>query len=294
MGTSVPSRHKRSRWKLGALAGTIAIPLLLSVPQAAVFGETSGSPAAQATPVSPQATPVSPQVPGQRRELRFYPVAPRFVAYYEAVDGFRVMGRAISPLDVSGIPAQYFEKARLEDHRATETKPEWQFMYGLLVDELAAVRALVPVGGDRSTVTYNEIATASDPSLRVPPPAGFSGGVAVLPNGDVFIPFSANLEPVPGHIVPKYFWDYINQPDLFPGGWLHDVGLPTTSALPAFVDKGVIIGNDITRVSNRPITVQAFQRTILTYDPANPAGYLVERANVGTDYWAVFPNRVPQ
>ena len=39
----------------------------------------------------------------------------------------------------------------------------------------------------------------------------------------------------------------------------------------------------------RQIVVQAFQRTILTYDPLNPADYQVERANVGTDYARALP-----
>jgi hypothetical protein len=60
------------------------------------------------------------------------------------------------------------------------------------------------------------------------------------------------------------------------------------------VDKGRIIGTQIIRVQGAPITVQAFQRTILTYDPANPEGYLTERANTGTDFATIFPNRVPQ
>jgi hypothetical protein len=288
------ARRHPSRWTVGLLGGALSLPLLLVAAPAAVFGETPAAPAAQATPVSPQPTPVSPQLPGPPREMRFYAVAPRFEAYYTSVDGFRTMGRALSPLVTNGLPAQYFEKARLEDHTAIETRPEWQFQYGLLVDELAAVRALVPVGGDRSSMTYNEIALASDPANRVPPPAGFTGGVSVLPNGDVFIPFSANLEPAAGHMVPRHFWEYINREDLFPGGWLHDVGLPTTVSTPATVDKGIVVDGQVVRVTNRPISVQAFQRTILTYDAANPEGWQVERANVGTDYWAVFPDRVPQ
>ena len=43
--------------------------------------------------------------------------------------------------------------------------------------------------------------------------------------------------------------------------------------------------------STRDVLVQAFQRTILTYDPLNPADYQIERANVGTDYARAFPER---
>jgi len=278
-----------------ALAALAAGAVLAFVPQAPAFGNAANGPAAQATAVSPQPTAVSPQPPPPSRQLRFYPIDPRFASYYDSVDGFRVMGRAISPLASSGgRPAQYFEKARLEDFRDINTNPAYQFQYGLLVDEMKAVRSLAPVGGDASTVTYDTIANESDPSKRVPPPSGFTGNVAVLPDGSVFIPFSADLSPAAGHVVPSYFWAYMNRTDLFPGGWLHDIGLPITEPIPALVDKGVIIGDQITRVYNRPITIQAFQRTILTYDAANPEGYLVERANTGTDYWSIFPDRVPQ
>lgn len=283
---------------LGALAALAAGALLPGAPEA--LGEAVAAPAAQATAVSPQPTPVSPQpTPPARRELRFYSVAPRFERYYAQVEGFRVMGRPISPLGFpTGLPSQYFEKARLEDHTATEARPEWQYQYGLLVDELLAVRSPVPLGGDRSTLTYAEVTRAASVERRIAPPLAtaadaLTGAVTALADGSVFVPFSADLSPAPGHAVPVYFWEYLNREDLFPGGWLHDVGLPLTEPLAAIVDKGIILDGQLVRVSDRPITVQAFQRTVLTYDPANPAGWQVERANVGTDYHYVFPERVP-
>jgi len=65
----------------------------------------------------------------------------------------------------------------------------------------------------------------------------------------------------------------------------HDIGLPMTEALPATVTKG--------NLPDRQIVLQVFQRTILTYDPVNPADFQVERANVGVDYRRTFPDRVP-
>lgn len=122
-------------------------------------------------------------------------------------------------------------------------------------------------------------------TLRIAPPPGFSGGTARLPDGSIFVPFTADLSPAPGHSVPGQFWSYINRADLFPAGWLHDIGLPITEPLRATVDKGDVTG--------RQITIQAFQRTILTYDPMNPPEWQVERANIGTDYRIAFPSRVP-
>jgi hypothetical protein len=159
---------------------------------------------------------------------------------------------------------------------------------------MAAANSSRPVGGDASTVTYATINQLSQPALRLPAPAGFTGGTDDLPNGSVFVPYSADLSPAPGHSVPPYFWDYMNRSDLFPAGWLHDIGLPSTEPTPAVVSKGRIIGNQVIPLTNYPITVQAFQRTILTYDPGNPEGFQTERANTGTDYAAVFPQNVPQ
>lgn len=283
---------------LGLVAAAITGSALFFLPQEPAFGEVAAGPVAQATAVSLQPTAVSPQPVPERRQVRFFEVDARFRVYYDRVDGFRVMGRAISrpTTTVDGRPAQYFEKARLEDDRARNRTgdPVYDFLYGLLVDEMKAARSLAAVGGDRSSVTYDTIQNESDPSRRAAQPAGFGGNVLIQADGSVFIPFTADLTSAAGHVVPRYFWDYMNRTDLFPGGWLHDVGLPITRSLEARVDKGVILGEQVFPVTDRPIVVQAFQRTILTYDPANPEDYFVERANTGTDYWSIFPERVPQ
>jgi len=295
--TSQPSGGPRLRVSRRAIsaaaAGSAVGGIILALPQPSAFGEVSPAP----LPQSPQ-PPGSPQPPPPVRQVRFYTVDAQFLAYYTQVDGPRTLGGAISPLTttVDGQPAQYFEKARLENRRATNRSgnPAFDFEFGLLVDEMKAVRSLKPIGGEASTVTYDALENESEVGRREPPPAGFSGNVQVRADGSVFIPFTADLSPAPGHVVPAYFWEFMNRGDLFPGGWLHDIGLPITKALPAVVDKGRIIGTQIFRVSGAPITIQAFQRSILTYDPANPEGFLTERANTGTDYMGVFPERVPQ
>ncbi|MBI2906164.1 MAG: hypothetical protein HYX92_00765 [Chloroflexi bacterium] len=212
-------------------------------------------------------------------------VAAAFAAYYASYDGWRVLGRPISYPLSAGMLRQYFEKGRLEYH-PEEADPNWRLMYGLLVDELQQAGAALPVGGDVSTVTYAEIRVAARPESQAPPPAGFSGGVHAGPDGSTFIPYDPHLRPAPGQVVPGFFWEYVSRPDLFPGGWLHDVGLPMTPPLEATVDKGEAKG--------RKITIQAFQRTILTYDPLNPPDWKVERANVGADYARAFPATLVQ
>ena len=283
-----------SRRAVGAAAAGSAVGgIILALPQPMVFGEVALAP----LPQSPQPVPASPQPPPAERQVRFYTVDPQFLNYYVQVDGPRTLGGAISPvtLTVDGLPAQYFEKARLENRTSQNRtgNPAFNFEFGLLVDEMKAVRSLQNIGGDRSNITYDTIQTESEEARREAPPAGFTGNVQVRADGSVFIPFTADLSPAAGHVVPAYFWEFMNRADFFPAGWLHDIGLPLTRALPAVVDKGRIIGTTINRVVNAPITIQAFQRSILTYDPANPEGFLTERANTGTEYMGVFPERVP-
>ncbi len=216
-----------------------------------------------------------------------YAIAPGFRDYYDHYDGPRVLGRALSPpTAVNGVPVQYFEKGRLEDQSTGSADPNWQLQYGLLVDELQLAKADVPFGGDVSPINYARVNRLADESQRIPPPAGFTEGVAELSDGSVFIPFSRDLTAAPGHFVPARFWEYMNNKLLFPGGWLHDIGLPITEAMNVDVQKN--------GVGARTVQVQAFQRTVLTYDAANPPDWQVERANVGTDYARAFPQRVPQ
>jgi hypothetical protein len=295
MGGRTGNRRVVGATALAAVGGWA----VLQLPDApAAHSEGAAGPLLQATAVSPQPTPASPQPTPAPRPLRFFPVAPVFVAYYAQVDGPRTMGQAISPLvTVNGVAAQYFEKARLEDRRATNATgdPAFDFEYGLLVDEMQAVSSTRPIGGERSSVTYATINRQAAPDLRTPvPDGGEAGGVVELPDGATFVPFSADLAAAPGHPVPAVFWQFVNDPVLFPGGWLHDVGLPITPPLPALVDKGRIIGTTIVAVTGVPIQLQAFQRTILTFDPANPDGFQTERANTGTDYFFVFPQQFPQ
>ena len=224
----------------------------------------------------------------QQLTIAWPPIAP-FAAHYANHDGLRLLGSGISlETDSGGRTSQYFEKGRLEDHTGKSADPNWQLMYGLLVDELQGSRAPLPVGGDVSALTYAGLNDLSDPAHRVPPPPGYGGsGTQPLGDGSVFVPFTADLSGAPGQTVPEFFWAYINRADLFPGGWVHDVGLPIAPAQQVQVTKYLPGG-----AAQRTIWVQAYQRTILTQDPENPPDWQVERANVGTDYRKQFSDRV--
>lgn len=97
----------------------------------------------------------------------------------------------------------------------------------------------------------------------------------------MFVPYDAQLRPAFGYVVPDSFWDYITRVGLFPDGWLHDIGLPMTDAFPINAYKNGKL---------RKITVQAFERTVLTYDSQNPIDWQVERANIGADAVRMLPS----
>jgi len=101
----------------------------------------------------------------------------------------------------------------------------------------------------------------------------------------VFIPFTSDMSAAPGHNVAAIFWIVLSSDTRSPGGWLHDVGLPLTEPVWATVDKGSLKG--------RRVLIQAFQRTILTYDAQNTPGWQVERTNIGVDYRKVFDGARP-
>jgi len=213
-------------------------------------------------------------------------VDPIFFDYYQANDGERLLGAPLTRVEIeNGRSVQYFEKGKLEDHRKTVSDPAWQFSYGLMAEELLRAGPSLPVGGEKSTVTYADLQKLADPAKRVAPPKGFTNGVYKNKDGTVFIPFTSDLSPAPGHNVAAIFWIVLSSDTRSPGGWLHDVGLPLTEAVWATVDKGNLKG--------RRVLIQAFQRTILTYDPLNTPGWQVERFNIGMDYRKVFDGYRP-
>jgi hypothetical protein len=199
-------------------------------------------------------------------------------------DTLRLLGKSLTSQVVrNGYPAQYYEKAVVEDHASDAgigPNSPYRYQYGLLVDQLHQAQVNLPIGGDVSSLTYAGLHIYADKSNLVPPPPGYTGNVYKYPDGTVFIPFTADLSAGPGHTIWPQFWPYMNRRDLFPGGWLNDIGLPITQPIQAKVTK-----NFATGPVERTIIVQAFQRTILTYDPANPPDWQVERANIGTDYY---------
>ena len=203
----------------------------------------------------------------------------RFYEYYQRHDGMRVLGYPLTDLvELDGYPAQYFEKGRLEDHSGEPVAAGWSMMYGRLAAEL--VERALPSNVSGTSISYADLHNAADPSYRHGAPAQLRGGTQPTHDG-MFVPYDAQLRVAPGYYVAPFFWAYITRADLFPGGWLHDIGLPLTDTQPATAIK---------QGELRSIAIQAFERAILTYDIQNPEDWQVERANIGADALGAHPS----
>ena len=76
-------------------------------------------------------------------------ILPTFAPYYATHNGPHLLGQPIGPATrCAGLPCQYFEKGRLEDHSALTTRPTWRISYGPLIARVAS-HAGVGAGGGR-------------------------------------------------------------------------------------------------------------------------------------------------
>jgi hypothetical protein len=255
------------------------LPLSWGIAHGATGPALPPPPANHQNPPAPP--PAAPPVSAAPQSFSPAPTFQSFLTLHNAVAAF---GSPISTAVQGPFDPQYFEKARLEDHSATEANPLWTVQLGNLIDEMrvlcggayAQACAAMPVGGEVSSESYLNLVSQSAASNQVAPPTGFGGGVAIGADGcSAFIPFSAELQPVAGHNVSCDAWTFLQRPDIFPNGWLHDLGLPVTEPLDVTVQKG--------SEGPRHITLQFFQRNYITIDPQNPAGWQVELGNAGTD-----------
>lgn len=202
-------------------------------------------------------------------------VTPGLTPFYQA-SAIGRLGGTLSPVTMCGSRlCQFFDKGALE---ATDSGG---YAFIPLVPRLIAAGVALPIGGNTSSATYHTLSLAQ--IQRVQPPPGLRGGTATV-RGGTFVPGTADLSPALGYVVPAYFWRYLNTGAPASTGWLHDVGLPLSPALPATVTKG--------RLGTRHIIIQAFQYAILTFDSRNPPAYRVERANIGLDFATAFPQEV--
>ncbi len=198
---------------------------------------------------------------------------------------------------------QYFDKARMEiSDPAGDRRSPWFVTGGLLVVELITGRVQVGatsfVSGDSATIsvagdpvnnpeapTYAMLAplAAIDGGNRVPARIGGRVSATFGPAGSGSDPALATPETVivryddvTGRNIPQVFQQFLDQqrPRLDP---LFAFGRPITEPYWARVS---VAGRTV------PVLFQAFERRLLTYNPANPDPWKVEMGNVGRHYSA--------
>ncbi len=215
---------------------------------------------------------------------------------------------------------QYFEKARME----LTTPDKGRVTAGLLVREMVSgmlqlgdtqmepyAPAGVPVAGDPlnnpcpTYATLAKVASITPTANSAPDRTGTAIDGALKTDGTI-IPVAGVADPTTyGYYVPETkhniaapFWAFLNQQGTVIGGdgkltkaKLFDppffaVGLPITEP---FWTKAIVGGKA------RDVLLQAFERRVLTYTPANSDGFKVEMGNVGAAYarWRYGPAAEP-
>jgi len=223
------------------------------------------------------------------------PKLPRTEPYREYEGGMRTV--------------QYFEKGRME----LTTAAQGRVTAGLLVREMMG--GLIQIGATQ-TQQYvpSGVPVVGDPVNNPAPTYAMLAPLATLSAGDhtaanrtaekldaaldakgALGPLIGIADPTTyayyvketGHNIAAPFWSFLTQdaPTLgangaVAGGKLFDppffaVGLPITE--PYWV-RAMVGG------TARDVLLQAFERRVLSYTPANPDGFRVEMANVGTAY----------
>jgi outer membrane protein assembly factor BamB len=212
---------------------------------------------------------------------------------------------------------QYFDKARMEWNDAAGSGPTQPFAVttGLLVVELISGRvqlgeatyetrepANINVAGDTDDATAPTYASwqgvANTPAGDHPAPdrsgqwatatidrAGQVGSDAALARyaETGFV----HYERLTGHNIPRAFWTFLTQ-----RGPVVETGQVITAPLsePWFYASGLPISEPYwarVRVAGvgQDVLIQAFERRVLTYTPANPPAFQVESGNVGQHYY---------
>jgi hypothetical protein len=215
---------------------------------------------------------------------------------------------------------QYFEKARME----LTTPDKGRVTVGLLVREMVSgmlqlgdtqmepyAPAGVPAAGDPTNnpcptyATLAKVASITPDTNTAPDRTGTAIDGALKTDGTV-IPITGIADPMTyGYYVPETkhniaapFWTFLTQQGPVIGadgkqttGKLFDppffaVGLPITEP---FWTKAIVGGKA------RDVLIQAFERRLLTYTPANPDSFKVEMGNVGAAYarWRYGPVATP-
>ncbi len=204
---------------------------------------------------------------------------------------------------------QYFDKSRMEINNPNGNRNDPFFVTnGLLVREMingqlqtgdnrfeSRSPAAIGVAGDiddTSGPTYQSFKGRTGPVARstalITATLNRNSGIGNAPASFArYNAHAAYFVPETGHNIASPFWDFLNQ-----SGPLYDAGGQLVSAKlfdPLFYATGFPISEAYwTKVkvggTVKDVLVQAFERRIMTYTPANPGGFQVEMGNVGRHY----------
>lgn len=197
-------------------------------------------------------------------------------------------------------PVFYFDKARLEiTDQGSDPASPWFVTSGLLVRDmiLGAAQvgdhafqplgpAQIPLAGDPAALnpdapTYASLhgLAAIAPGRARPDRAGQPVVEVLAKDGTLTLDPSLGTttygwyDPVTGMNVAAVFWEWTQAQ---PWDWLYVLGHPISEPYWIRARVGGV---------ERWVLVQAFERRLLTYNPANPAGWRVELGNVGRHYY---------
>jgi hypothetical protein len=209
----------------------------------------------------------------------------------------------------------YFDKSRMEiTHPTADPNAEWFVTNGLLVREMmlgklatgdnatqAKSPANIPVAGDpnnnpnsptfasmaRVASLANDKRSSDQTGNTITATLSSSGQVGNNAGLTQYGVTYAHYENALGHNIASPFWSFFQQngPVYENGGigtagvidWVFAMGYPISEPYWCKVKVGGV---------ERDVLVQAFERRIMTYTPANWAAYQVEMGNVGSQYYS--------
>ncbi len=216
--------------------------------------------------------------------VQSYPVDPEFASAYAARGGVSALGPAITLAYQCNLGLIQFFAAGALLHVTVATLPASATAPGDLDPALARAgvrdaasgniwlplsQALLSAGsvasiGAGSVATYVTLRDATHAAALVPQPAHTKSikdnaalpQIVTLAQGS-FVVEGERAGKLVGHAIPAAIWQFINQPQIAPNGWLADLGEPLTEATPITVS-----------VNGQPhnLLAQVFWQTVIITD----------------------------
>lgn len=147
-----------------------------------------------------------------------------------------------------------------------------------LLQPLLTAGSLLPIGGDRSPLTYVDLRKATSPNRMLTAPPDHTTSPSSVGQLDVFVKGGTRAGKDVGHLIPLPLWSYMHRADIAPDGWETDFGPPLTEALAfPLTEHGSV----------HQMLIQVFWRDALLLDESalDVSGqHLIQRLESGKDY----------